>query len=89
MAYQICEILSNTTDKKVLITGGGAFNNFWISEIKNTTTAQIIIPENKIIEYKEAIIFGFLGVLRKKQIVNCLASVTGAKEDSIGGAIYL
>jgi anhydro-N-acetylmuramic acid kinase len=89
LAYQICEILSNTTDKKVLITGGGAFNNFWISEIKNTTTAQIIIPENKIIEYKEAIIFGFLGVLRKKQIVNCLASVTGAKEDSIGGAIYL
>lgn len=89
LAHQICKILSSTTDKKVLITGGGAFNVFWVSEIKKTTNAQIIIPENKIIEYKEAVIFGFLGVLRKKQIVNCLASVTGAKEDSIGGTIYL
>ena len=89
LAHQICKILSSTIDKKVLITGGGAFNAFWISEIKNTTNAQIIIPENKIIEYKEAIIFGFLGVLRKKQLVNCLASATGAKKDSIGGTIYL
>jgi anhydro-N-acetylmuramic acid kinase len=89
LAHQVCKTLSSNTNKKVLITGGGAFNSFWISEIKNTTNAQIIIPENKIIEYKEAIIFGFLGVLRKKQLVNCLASVTGAKEDSIGGTIYL
>ena len=72
-----------------MITGGGAFNVFWVSEIRKTTNAQIIIPENKIIEYKEALIFGFLGVLRKKRIVNCLASVTGAKKDSIGGTIYL
>lgn len=90
LAHQICKILpTNSADKKVLITGGGAFNVFWISEIRDITKAKIIIPENKIIEYKEAVIFGFLGVLRKKQIVNCLASVTGAKEDSIGGTIYL
>jgi anhydro-N-acetylmuramic acid kinase len=89
LAHQVCKTLSSNKNKKVLITGGGAFNSFWISEIKNTTNAQIIIPENKIIEYKEAVIFGFLGVLRKKQLVNCLASVTGAKEDSIGGTIYL
>ena len=90
LAHQICKILPAIyTNKKVLITGGGAFNVFWVSEIRKTTNAQIIIPENKIIEYKEAVIFGFLGVLRKKQIVNCLASVTGAKEDSIGGTIYL
>lgn len=89
LAHQICKILSSTPDKKVLITGGGAYNSFWISEIRSTTDAQIIIPENKIIEYKEALIFGFLGVLRKKQIVNCLSSVTGAKQDSVGGTIYL
>jgi anhydro-N-acetylmuramic acid kinase len=89
LAHQICKIISCNMAKKVLVTGGGAFNAFWISEIKSTTNAQIIIPENKIIEYKEAVIFGFLGVLRKKQLVNCLASVTGAKEDSIGGTIYL
>jgi len=89
LAHQICKILSSNSDKKALITGGGAFNTFWISEIKQTTNTQIIIPDDKTIEYKEAIIFGFLGVLRKKQLVNCLASVTGAKEDSIGGTIYL
>lgn len=89
LAHQIGKIISSNPDKKVLITGGGAYNTFWVSEIKKTTNAQIIIPENKIIEYKEALIFGFLGVLRKKRIVNCLASVTGAKKDSIGGTIYL
>lgn len=89
LAHQICKTLSSKADKKILITGGGAFNNFWISEIKNATNTQIIIPEKKIIEYKEAIIFGFLGVLRKKRIVNCLSAVTGAREDSVGGTIYL
>ncbi len=89
LAHQICKILSSTQDKKVLITGGGAYNSFWVSEIRSTADAQIIIPENKIIEYKEAVIFGFLGVLRKKQLVNCLSSVTGAKQDSVGGTIYL
>lgn len=89
LVHQICKVISKDSDKKILITGGGAFNDFWISELQNKTSIQIIIPKTDIIEYKEAIIFAFLGVLRKKQQVNCLASVTGAKEDSIGGSIYL
>jgi len=89
LVHQISNTIAGGTEKKVLITGGGTFNDFWVSELKNNTKTQVIVPESNIIEYKEAIIFAFLGVLRKKGQVNCLASVTGAKEDSIGGSIYL
>jgi len=89
LAFQISKVISNDPDQKVLITGGGAFNDYWIAELNELSSIQIVIPKKVIIEYKEALIFAFLGVLRKKQQVNCLASVTGAKHDSIGGSIHI
>lgn len=74
--------------RKMLVTGGGAFNSFLIERIKANTTAEIVIPPKDIINFKEAIIFAFLGVLRVKNINNCLASVTGAQNDSCGGIVY-
>jgi len=72
----------------VLITGGGAFNDFLISRINSHKEITITIPSKKIIEYKEALVFGLLGVLRLRNEVNCLASVTGAKKDHSSGFIY-
>jgi anhydro-N-acetylmuramic acid kinase len=50
---------------------------------------QIIVPDKNIIDYKEALIFAFLGLRRMTGQANCLKSVTGASSDNIGGAVYL
>ncbi len=84
------QIAKNIGDKgKVLITGGGAYNDYLIERIKNLTNSKITIPDQKIIEYKEALIFSFLGLLRVNEINNCYSSVTGAKEDHCSGKIYI
>ena len=93
IALQIAAVTASycqlpTANCQLLITGGGAFNKFLVSRIEELSTLKIIIPEKKIIEYKEALIFAFLGVLRMRGEINCLKSVTGAVSDSIGGAIY-
>jgi anhydro-N-acetylmuramic acid kinase len=87
IAIQISNNL-NTTNKTVLLTGGGTFNSYLVKRITAKTNNKIIIPSNQIIDFKEALIFAFLGVLRLRNEVNCLQSVTGAKRDNIGGCIY-
>lgn len=78
-------ILENSS---VLITGGGAYNECWIELIKEKSKANITIPNNKIIDFKEALIFAFLGVLKLEKKSNCLSTVTGATKNSIGGVVY-
>lgn len=73
----------------VLITGGGAFNTYLIELLKTNTTVHYVLPDAQLIEYKEALIFGLLGVLKLEDAVNTLASVTGAKNDHSAGNIYL
>ncbi len=73
---------------QVLITGGGALNDFMIERIRDLTNAQIVIPSKEIIEFKEALLFAFLGVLKDQEEVNCLKSVTGAIKDHSSGVIY-
>ncbi len=87
IAFQLSNSLKNASN--VLITGGGAFNTFLINSLRDITDCNIIIPDDNTINYKEALIFAFLGYLRWHGKINCLASVTGAKRDSCGGAIYL
>jgi len=74
--------------KTVLLSGGGTFNTFLVQRIKTNSTQKIIIPSTQIIDYKEALIFALLGVLRIRNEINCLKSVTGASQDNIGGCIY-
>jgi anhydro-N-acetylmuramic acid kinase len=72
----------------VLITGGGAYNLFLIDRIKSKTESEILIPSKQLVNYKEALIFGLLGVLKLRGEVNCLSSVTGAKYDHSSGHVF-
>ena len=72
---------------KVLVTGGGAYNKFIIDNIRRNCNSEIIIPDDTTINYKEAIIFAFLGLLRINGKNNCLSSITGAKKDSCCGVV--
>lgn len=86
VALQITNVISERG--KMLVTGGGAFNSFLIERIKSYTNAEIIIPSNDIVNFKEALIFAFLGVLKITGQNNCLSSVTGAKHDHSSGIVF-
>ncbi|WP_299247848.1 anhydro-N-acetylmuramic acid kinase [uncultured Aquimarina sp.] len=92
IALQISNAIKVTHKKNssLLITGGGAKNDFLIEilQYKLQKFSTVIIPSKNIIDYKEALIFGFMGVLRDRNETNCLQSVTGAKRDSSSGVIY-
>ncbi len=73
----------------LLVTGGGAYNDFLLERMKFYLPEIIIkIPDTKTIEFKEALIFALLGVLKIRNEVNVLASVTGAIKDHSSGNIY-
>ncbi len=87
--------LNNQDDEsslKILVTGGGAFNTYLISRMQFHLAEQgvkIDVPLNGIVEYKEAIIMALLGVLRWREEVTVLSSVTGSTRNSIGGALWM
>jgi len=73
---------------EILITGGGAYNKFLIRRIEAHSKCKVILPDDKTIQFKEAMAFAFLGVLKMRNEINILKSVTGAANDSSGGKIY-
>jgi len=87
-AIQIGKVLAGE-NSTALFTGGGVYNVFLIERIKVFSPVKINIPNTELIEYKEALIFGFLGVLKLRNEVNVLASVTGAKKNHSSGNTFL
>ena len=87
ISIQLSDAFKEFKGKEVLITGGGAKNRFLLELLNDKTDKKIVIPDEMLIDYKEALIFAFLGVLRWRNEINTLASVTGAKRDSSGGSI--
>jgi anhydro-N-acetylmuramic acid kinase len=87
IGIQISTVLNTEGDKRVLCTGGGAKNTFLMERISKLSEAEIIIPDNVIIDFKEAIIFAFLAVLRIRDEINIYNSVTGASSNSSAGLI--
>ena len=74
---------------KMLLTGGGAYNDFLTGKLKeNLPNIKIIIPDRKTLEFKEALIFGLLGVLKLRGEINVFSSVTGASNNHSSGTIY-
>lgn len=92
IAMQVARSLTpkSQAKSKIMITGGGALNQHLAKEITTQIGAQgeVIVPNEKIINFKEALIFAFLGMLRVHNKINCLQSVTGASRDNVGGVIY-
>ena len=89
IAIQIASAIKKKNNASVLVTGGGAYNTYLMERIKFHSHGKIVIPENKVVEFKEALVFGFLGVLKLRGEMNCLQSVTGASKDHSSGAVYL
>ena len=82
----------SSKNRQLLVTGGGAFNIFLIGRLKEAVhemNIEIIIPDAKLIKFKEALVMGLIGVLRWREEYNILASVTGAQQNSISGALWL
>ena len=76
---------------RLLISGGGTYNKFLVKRLNNILSSlnvQLLVPENQIIEYKEALLMSLLGLLRLEKIPNVITSVSGAKKASVNGAIY-
>lgn len=86
-AEQISKIFNIHQFKKVLFTGGGTYNKYLIQKIRNKTSTEIIIPEKQIIDFKEALIFAFMGILRLNKENNILASATGSLQNHCSGII--
>ncbi|ANW94951.1 anhydro-N-acetylmuramic acid kinase [Wenyingzhuangia fucanilytica] len=85
IAYQLTVKLAKGT---VLVTGGGAYHAFLIRRMKELNpNLTLIIPSKEIVDYKEALVFGLLGLLKLKGQVNCLSSVTGASKDHASGTV--
>ncbi len=88
-ATVIAEAINKSKAKQVLITGGGAYNDFFIEQLRLLTDSKLQVPEKKVIDFKEALIFAFLAVLRIREEKNTLREVTGAKKSHRSGGLYL
>lgn len=88
-AIQISNVLNSAHLNSVLVTGGGAKNGFLVERIQHYFNGELILPEQKIIDFKEAIVFAYLGALYLDKRPNALSSVTGAKKNTIGGVFHL
>lgn len=88
IAMQVGKALPATVPV-VLATGGGARNHFLVERIANHAKPLVELPEPQVVDFKEALAFALLGVLRMRGEATALASVTGARKDSCGGAVYL
>ena len=78
--------------EKMLVTGGGAYNGYLVTRIEKLLSPlniEITLPEQNLIEYKEALVMALLGVLRWREEETVFSSVTGARRASVGGALWM
>lgn len=96
--HHICEkiadqvaLYSTKNNQSILVTGGGALNSFLIATLQEKlgAKAKVVLPEKQLIDFKEAMVFAFMGALRVANQTNVLQSVTGASRDSSSGVLYL
>ena len=84
----IAQELSKHIFDTTLLTGGGANNKYLVERIQYYTTHQVVVPDSQTVEFKEALIIAFVGLMRFLNRNNFISSVTGSQKDNMGGAIY-
>ena len=79
------------TTNTLFVTGGGALNDFLIETLQEKlgNSTKVVVPSKQLIEFKEALVFALMGVLRIEKKTNVLSSVTGAQRDSSSGVLFL
>ena len=87
IAEQIAKVFNDNQLKTVLVTGGGTFNTYLLEKIREKSQTELIVPDENIINFKEALIFAFMGVLRLRNEVNVLCSATGSSENHCSGIL--
>ena len=87
IAEQIAKVFNDNQLKTVLVTGGGTFNTYLLEKIRGKSQTKLIVPDENIINFKEALIFAFMGVLRLRNEVNVLCSATGSSENHCSGIL--
>ena len=87
-AYQIARVIKRYRLQQILVTGGGTLNQSLLKYINRYAACELMVPERPLIHFKEALVFAWLGLLRFEHKNNTLKSVTGAKKNSSGGALY-
>ncbi len=88
IAIQISKKINSNSEKTILVTGGGTFNTFLIERLQSLTKTKLIIPNETIINYKEALVFALLGYIKDEGKNNCLKSITGASKDHSSGVVF-
>lgn len=86
-ADQIAKVFNDFNLKNVLFTGGGTYNSYLLERIQQKTETEIIVPEKRIIDFKEALIFALMGVLKLNNEINVLSSATGSSENHSSGIV--
>jgi anhydro-N-acetylmuramic acid kinase len=92
IAVQVRKALEGIAEKpledcKLLVTGGGAFNKTLVDHLRSETECEVVVPEAKLVNYKESMIFALLGAMRVKNLNNTLSSATGASTDWVAGSL--
>ena len=87
IAEQIAKVFNDSQLKTVLVTGGGTFNTYLLEKIREKSQTELIVPDENIINFKEALIFAFMGVLRLRNEANVLCSATGSSENHCSGLL--
>ncbi|MCK5137040.1 MAG: anhydro-N-acetylmuramic acid kinase [Bacteroidales bacterium] len=88
IAIQISSAINSSGIDSVLASGGGALNQMLMERLQNHAEARIRIPDDLLVQFKEALVFALLGLLRMLGDINCLASATGGKSDLSAGIIH-
>ncbi len=86
---QVGNALNHTGATTVFVTGGGAKNAFLMERIRSYFNGELIVPDATLIDFKEALIFAYLGALYLHGKPNALCSVTGAQRNTSGGILHL